>query len=427
MIRWLTMCMVMGCQDKSKGSTPLSAADTASFAEGEGYQRLAISETSSGKVLVTNGATGTIEGELCLSELHSFPCAGGTTLANPCLMFGTEMQTDGSVLLTYTLREPGTPLAPGAISLVEPAHPPVARWSILNISIPDALQEQERIDCTRDPATPACHLYGAHNTWMLEDGRLLVADTSNSRILWLQVPSEGTTAQVESMLSTSHPQWGSERYPNQVQALDIDGSPHILITFKGHIKPGGEVIDEGPLVLWDLSDPSRPERVWTFPEMGGLAAVHQAWVTDTPDGAMILYAHSRGSETDGDPDRYGSIGFASFNGQSPPEYMADGILPSPGLGFTREVEWDAETNRLLVVDSGCENSQDNCGRDGQILAIDWPSLSPSGQTGAFSLDHAEQTFVELHQQPVLLAQDLRFPFDVDPLQEDQLSELGLCE
>lgn len=427
MIRWIGLWVVLGCQQKASESTEASPTDTAVVQFTGDPQRLAVVETSSGKVLITNGNDGQIEGEICLSELHPDPCAGGNGLENPCLMFGMEVQPDGHALLTYTLREPGTPLAPGAISMVNPGHPPQALWNITEIAIPTDLQTQEGFDCAADPATPACHLYGPHNSWMMEDGLLLVADTSNSRILWVQPPAWGTKAQVVAMLSTSHPQWESERYPNQVQFLPIDGVPHILITFKGHLRPGAEVIDEGPIVLWDVSDRNAPERIWRFPEMGGLAAVHQAWVADTPDGPVMLYAHSRGAETPDDPDRYGSIGFARFLGRNPPEYLADGILPGTGLGFTREVEWDGEGSRLLVVDSGCENAQDECGRIGEVLAIDWPTLTASGKSGAFTLDHEEQAFVSLEAQEGLVEQALRFPFDVDVLADDQLSNLDHCE
>jgi hypothetical protein len=432
MTRCCLLWLMMGCANKTAppdgpSATDSSATDTAHTDEPVGFRHIAVVETSSGKLLVTNGTNGEIEGEICLRELYPDLCGGHVGLENPCLMFGTDLQADGSLLLTYTLRDPSTPVAPGAISLVEPGHPPTTRWTIHRLTMPDGLQVREGLNCVADPATPGCHLYGAHNTWIMDDGTLLVSDTSNSRILWLQAPSGDDAALVESILSTSHPQWETERYPNQVQALDIDGSPHLLITFKAHAEPGGATVDEGSIVLWNVSDRSQPERIWTFPEEGGLAAVHQAWVADTPDGKIMLYAHSRGAQDDARPDRYGSIGFAAFNGRSPPEYLADGILPSPGLGFTREIEWDSDTSQLLVVDSGCENAQDDCGRTGHILAIEWPVLSPSGKSGAFSPTHENQTFIELELQQNLMAPPLRFPFDVDPLKDDQLVGIGLCE
>jgi len=427
MIRIFALCLLAACQNKDTDSSVSSSVDTATEAHTAQYRRVAVVETSSGKLLITNDSNGEVEGEVCLSELHPDPCAGGSGLENPCLMFGTDLQTDGSLLLTYTLRDPSTPLAPGVISLVDPGHPPIPRWTVHRLTIPEGLQVREGINCSTDPGAPGCHLYGAHNTWILDDGTLLVSDTSNSRILWLQEPGADDAAQVEAILSTGHPHWGTERYPNQVQALVIDGVPHILITFKAQAVPGGEILDEGRIVLWDVSDRSHPERIWAFPEEGGLAAVHQAWVGDTPAGSIMLYAHSKGAFDDDQPHQYGSIGFAAFHGRTPPGYLADGLLPEPGLGFTREVEWDPVTDQLLVIDSGCENSQDDCGRTGRTLAIDWPELNPSTLSGAVSSTHDNQRFIELNLQHNLMRRPLRFPFEVDPLNEDQLVNIGMCD
>ena len=390
-------------------------------------RRVSIVETSSGKLLITDGSGGNVGGEVCLSELNPSHCAGNTELGNPCLLFGTDIQADGKVLMTYALRDPSTPVAPGAISLVNPTHPPTVEWTIDALDLSPAMQAQERIDCIADPATPECQLYGAHNTWIQEDGTLLVADTSNSRILWLHPPDNGSSARVAHVLSKSHPQWGTERYPNQVQHLDIDGEPHLMITFKARIKAGNELVDEGRIVLWNISDIAVPTRVWAFPQEGGLAAVHQGWVEDTPMGQLLLYAHSGGAVDETIPERYGSIGFAAFQGADPPTYLMDGILPSPGLGFTREVEWDEENQSLLVVDSGCENSQDDCDRPGRILLVELPERVNSNKMGTFTPGHEHQTFVEMKLRNNLLERSLRFPFEADPLEEGELVNIGLCD
>jgi hypothetical protein len=47
-------------------------------------------------------------------------------------------------------------------------------------------------------------------------------------------------------------------------------------------------------------------------------------------------------------------------------------LPEPGFGFTREVEWAADLNQLLVTDSGCENAQDDCSRMGRVVTTALP-------------------------------------------------------
>ena len=71
----------------------------------------------------------------------------------------------------------------------------------------------------------------------------------------------------------------------------------------------------------------------------------------------------------------------------PPLYMADGITADPGFGFTREVEWDANRSQIIVTDSGCENSQVECLREGRILSVQMPELEEAGTSGAFTDDH----------------------------------------
>ena len=418
---------VLGCADKTQDSGSVAQNSNDERNTADSSRRVSVVETSSGKLLITDGTGGNIGGEICLSELNPAHCAGNSELSNPCLLFGTDIQEDEKVLLTYALRDPSTPVAPGAISLVTPTHPPTVHWTIDTLDLSPEIQAQERIDCVADPATPACQLYGAHNTWIDDNDMLIVADTSNSRILWLRPPDGGTSAAVMNILSMSHPQWGTERYPNQVQPLNIDGEPHLLITFKARIKPGNELVDEGRIVLWNIRNMEAPTRVWAFPKEGGLAAVHQGWVEDTPEGTLLLYAHSGGAVDANHPDRYGSIGFAQFNGAELPTYLVDGVLPSPGLGFTREVEWDEESQTLLVVDSGCENSQDDCERPGRILMIELPELMNHDKMGTFTANHEHQIFVDMTLRNNLIERPLRFPFEADTLEQGELVNIGLCD
>ena len=263
---------VLGCADKTQDSGSVAQNSNDERNTADSSRRVSVVETSSGKLLITDGTGGNIGGEICLSELNPAHCAGNSELSNPCLLFGTDIQEDEKVLLTYALRDPSTPVAPGAISLVTPTHPPTVHWTIDTLDLSPEIQAQERIDCVADPTTPACQLYGAHNTWIDDNDMLIVTDTSNSRILWLRPPDGGTSAAVMNILSMSHPQWGTERYPNQVQPLHIDGEPHLLITFKARIKPGNELVDEGRIVLWNI-------RTWR-PPLGG--HFRRGWIGRSP-------------------------------------------------------------------------------------------------------------------------------------------------
>ena len=414
--------------------TPSKSTDTASPHPAEERSFYLVSETSTGKMLVASNEHGRVEGELCLSDIFPEQCGAGTSeLARPCLMFGVSHQRsddDDRFLITATLRDPDRPFAPGIVSLVRPSDPPEALWSIRNLTIPRELQSG--FDCEVDGEAPQCHLYGAHTTISLDDGTLIVSDTSNSRVVWIETPDLGAeTGNVVAILSSQHPQWGDERYPNLVQPLTIDERDHLLITFKGGVDHSSSPTNEGRIALWDVSDRSLPERVWVFPEVGHLSAVHSGRFVETPAGDMLIYAHSLGASEGGTEHREGTIGFAQFNGLEPPKYLADGTLPDPGFGFTREVEWNGDIQRLIVTDSGCENAQDSCGRSGRVIALSLPELNQSDRGGSAQPDLSDQDFIELDWKRTVIDQALELPFDTNriPFSEAgaQLREgLGPC-
>ncbi len=421
--------LLMACTSSKSPDTSSPGAET-----GTERSLYVVSETSTGKLLVASDEHGRVEGELCLSDIFPDQCGPrASELARPCLMFGVSHQPvddDDRFLITATLRDPDRPFAPGIVSLVRPSDPPEALWSVRNLSIPRELQSG--FDCDLDGEAPLCHLHGAHTTINVSDEVLVVSDTSNSRVLWIETPALGAeTGDVVAILSSQHPQWGDERYPNLVQALTVDGRDHLLVTFKGGVDHSGSPTNEGRIALWDVSDRSQPDRVWVFPEDGHLTAVHSGKFVDTPAGELLIYAHSLGASEVGTDHREGTIGFAQFNGLEPPTYLADGTVTDPGFGFTREVEWDGEIQRLIVTDSGCENAQDACSRSGRVLAFSLPQLSPSDLGGSARPGLTDQVFIELDWKRTMVDQALELPFDTDriPLHEAgaQLREgLGGC-
>ncbi|MGB0639644.1 MAG: hypothetical protein ACPGTU_09940 [Myxococcota bacterium] len=424
---WLLSLLMLGCRVMKPGDSGQSKEPTDVYI---------VAETSTGRVMIVNAETSGFNGEICLSEVHEDLCSDdSSTLAKPCLMFGvthTSVDDVDQLLMTYTLRNPEVPFAPGAIANINIQHPPVVNWIIDTIKIPAALQTREGLNCEDLPETAGCHLYGSHNTIALEDGRLLVADTSNSRILWLLPPNVGTTATVDDILSMNHPEWSQERYPNQVQPLSFNGRQYLLLTHKGSMDEQENPTNWGSIVLWDVTDTDRFTKVWRYPETGYLSAVHQGLVQDTPNGSLLIYAHSYGAATDDSREQDGSIGFAQFRGEDPPLYLADGIYSETPFGFTREVEWNDDLSQLIVTDSGCENSQADCDRAAQILAIDLPILSEAGTSGAFSTNHEHQRLIELEVSHTLVTPTVELPFDTDriPLENQGAAlrkGLGGCE
>ena len=403
---WIVMslsCRIMKPHDSGQSKDPIDV--------------YIVAETWTGRVMVVNAETSKFDGEICLSELHEDLCSDdSSSLAKPCLMFGvthTAIDDLDQLLMTYTLRNPDVPFAPGAIANINISHPPEINWFIDRIKIPEALQNREGLDCDELPEMAGCHLYGSHNTIALADGRLLVADTSNSRILWLVPPESGTTAIVDSILSLNHPEWSVERYPNQVQSLSFNGREYLLLTHKGSVDEDDNPTNWGSIVLWDITDPDHFTKVWRYPETGYLCAVHQGLVQETPSGSLLIYAHSYGAASEDIREQDGSIGFAQFRGEDIPLYLADGVVTEAPFGFTREVEWNDHTSQLIVTDSGCENSQVECERTAQILAINLPALESSGISGAFSTTHENQRFIELDVDHSIVNPTVELPFDTD--------------
>jgi len=398
---------------------------------------LTVSETASGKLHVIDTETGSVVGTICLTELHPDDCTTGTDgLENPCLLFGVEHAVaDGRDVLTftYTLREPSLPFAPGAIAKFDPERPIEPHWVMTEISFSDAMLAEEGFDCSEPDTEPRCHLYGPHAGIPQEDGQVLIADTSNSRLLWVTPPEAGsTTGTVNRVLSKRHPQMGENAYINHAQTLLDGDSTWVLMTFKGPKGSGAGDINTGRILLWDVTDESTPRLLWSYPEEGYLAAVHQGMVQDTPHGPMLIYAHSLGASNDA-LDTAGSIGLAAFNGADPPTYLGDGVLVGDKtLGFVREVEWSESAGALIVTDSGCENADYDCGKPGSMVAVTLPEWEPAGQSGAHSSSHTNQSFFTMDEQPIYGPATLVLPYDGDIIPAEKLGmplregRLGRC-
>jgi hypothetical protein len=264
----------------------------------------------------------------------------------------------------------------------------------------------------------------------------VIADTLNSRVLWLDQPGPGNSTRVLAKLDVGHPEWEGLRYPNNVQRLEIEGRDHLLTTFKSGDFPEVARDNTGRIVLWDIEDLEDIRRVWRYPEEGFLAAVHHGQVFDTPSGPLLVYAHSAGASEGFVGGLHGSVGLARFNGLEPPTYLADGLadpLEVEPFGFLREAEILEDGAALLVTDSGCENQSAACVSDGRVMSFRLPALEPSGTSGAFTATHETQTFVSLENFGHVFAWGMKFPFEADLLRgEAQLATwgrpgVGFCE
>ncbi|MFT5687078.1 MAG: hypothetical protein ACI8RZ_008035, partial [Myxococcota bacterium] len=298
-----------------------------------------------------------------------------------------------------------------------------------------AAHHPDRYDgaCITDtaPNVPNCNLNATHT--VLEDGdRLVVADTNNARVLWLEKPADGVSgpAEVIDIIDETHPDWQDWRSINNVQLLTEGDRDLLLTTFKSARTDSG-LVDTGSIVLWDVTNTDKPTQVWVYPPTGFVAAVHHGQVQQTASGEQwLIYSHSLGASEDPDNGVFGSVGMARYNGTQPPEYLADGILGviDKSLGFVREAEIPPPYDWLLVTDSGCENPQAECSLEGRVVSVGLPELAPEGQSGAFG----DQRFVTLESLPDAFQHEMVFPYEADVLARDEVDELvaagvGSCE
>lgn len=391
---------------------------------------LAVSETSSGRLLFVDWIGGTYLGELCLSELLPEDCSYRSEDADPpCLLFASVPEEEERWLLTMARRRATLDYMPGAVLSVTPGRPPQTHWRVDSLSFAERFPDRYP-GCVDDPdnTLAECRLNSVHAA--LWDGdTLLVADTVNSRALWLSTPAQGsTTSEVLAILGEDHAEWDAWRNMNHIQLLEEEGRSLLLTTFKSSALDLW-TIDEGRIVLWDITDRDAPALVWVYPETGWLAAPHHAEVQTTPDGERwLVYAHSLGASEDVETGTLGSVGIARWEGLSPPTYLADGVLEdaSHPLGFVRDVSVEPD-GTLLITDSGCENRSADCALEGHVLTATPPALDEAGLSGALG----DQRFVTLGVSESTYDRELVYPYTAERFAAEALdpalvSGLGAC-
>lgn len=399
------------------------------------FSVLMISETSSGRLLFVDGAHGAYVGRQCVSEMFPVQCPSHpTNVDDQCLVFGVEhaLETDADethdrLMVAFNMRAPELDYTPAGVVAFRPGRPPRVEWAFSDLSFEQVQGFTASCNAASKKLDKTCYLDGTHVAVTGPDGQtILVGDTSNSRVLWVRPPdSVGAngfgTGEVLYVLDPTHPDWDGYRMVNHLQVIEQNGETWLLTTFKASESDSGHIRSEGRIVLWDITDPDDVHRLWAYPEEGVLAAVHSGRVIDVDGTELLVYAHSLGaSESIEGPN--GSVGIARFNGADPPVYLGDGVLPDgvAPFGYVREVDGIDGGHKLLVTDSGCENSRADCGLPSQVVEVDTPDLDPPGTAGAFTGDHAEQVFFDLNPVKLEFERDPVFPYESHLLESDEL-------
>ncbi len=407
--------------------------------------RLLVADTGHGRAHLASREPAHGLGDLCLSTVLSERCSAEARAPDDatCLFFGPSLDdVDGVPRITFPWgrRSDRVRGIPGGLAQVRfEAAGPTLSWSSDVLRYPrDAAMDAT---CTATPDTEdRCRLQMAHAQVEAPDGRWVVADTLNNRVVWLRPGTTPTEpASVEAVIGAGHRDNPGAWYPNALTWLD---ATTLLVSYKGNDPRAWSEPNNGRLLAWDVEDPSMPALRWAWPADGTLAAVHGVQVQTTSDGRRwVLYGHAFGASASGVDGDHGSVGVAEMPADGgPPRYVADLVLDSDDgapLGFVREARLVDEGSALLVTDSGCENDQAGCALPGQVLSLDLDAVdglaglasAADGRSGAFDGAHAQQRFVSLRRRGDAYTAPLKFPFSAMLLPDGALpglEALGAC-
>jgi hypothetical protein len=152
------------------------------------------------------------------------------------------------------------------------------------------------------------------------------------------------------------------------------------------------------LVLWDVTDPDFPERVWIFPSDGTLSMPHGPLLRPHDGGWMLVYAHTQSVELDG-LSALGSLGLGWTDTLTTrPTYLGDGLLPEAlgPMAYHRGVELAGDGTLYLA-----ESIDLFRGGQGRLTTASLPTLGPAGLSGAWDADHSQLAWFTLDDAVVL--------------------------
>lgn len=325
---------------------------------------------ATGTHLITSQGPG-----LILTELDGTPVqtwtwadlAGEPLCAEDCDPQEVEVDEDGLVT-AYASFSAGSDFPGGVVRLRPEGDTLVVDWHHTGLSFPH--------DLARDPGT----------------GLYVVADTSAHRLVWLD-PDTGDQV---SELDGAHPDWDDFYLPNGLDLVRHQGRTYVLMSSRG--SSDSLLAMDGRLVLWDVTDPDSPERVWIFPSDGTLSMPHGPLLRPHDGGWMLVYAHTQSVELDG-LSALGSLGLGWTDTLTTrPTYLGDGLLPEAlgPMAYHRGVELAVDGTLYLA-----ESIDLFRGGQGRLTTASLPTLSPAGLSGAWDADHSQLAWFTLDDAVVL--------------------------
>lgn len=445
-----------------------------------------VADTSRERIAYVDMADRSLLYGVPLRALHPDDCGpefGGTAPEGAhCFPFQVdpELVEDDSgrhdeLVLSYDRQAPDDAFERAAIERLR-LHPdadPEVRWRLDSLDFTVNYGDRNDLCANTTPCQPGsddpdavtgvgllCRLAHSHDFDVLAEDDdsvdLLVADTSNERVLRVHLDKATTCGVVEDVMSAATlPEWAAGGTPNDVDAVPMDdGSTGVLVTFRSSFADAISGGDDGHgLVMFFTQDATSWTHAWTFPSTGFLNSPHDTSVIQSPAGLRYLVgAHSDGNglglqeDWTLKDDALGSITVALLPDlASPPDYRYDVVLPAddsdPGIGFLRSalpytpgVNGPVTTAGIdwILADSGCMSEAAGCPRTPGVRALQFDLDDPEDGTGtgAFEAGRGEQTFVEATANGDRLDCGFLVPYVADLLWEtaDALPATGgLCE
>lgn len=376
-----------------------------------------VSDLHADEVLVADAANDQVVWQLDLDVLLPGACTVSGGEGRFCLTYQSRHRVDeeGHDEVSFTVSPAGlpddaTPYDPdnrGRIRAVRPGPSPEPRWSVDRLDF-SRVDPDERV-CQRDPADPCepapglddevardCQLYWPHDFRVLAVGEgvvsLVVADTRNQRVLWLEAPTDGgDCAVVTEVLNRANPDWDVYTSVNAVDYWEDGAGRQLLLSIKDTLGDDAQGTGEGRGKIVRFTDPGDGwVQLWEFPphsttEPSFVNAPHGV----SHDERFVYFAHALGRSDRFNEGEEGSLGVLDHDGT----YRFDGVLPWRKLRYTRDTAPLAD-GRILFVDSGEKGSEDAPART-RLYLVELGDTAASGLDGAWTADGSRQDFREL--------------------------------
>lgn len=376
-----------------------------------------VSDLHGDKVFVTDAGSGRVGWRLDVDEALPEACTVIDDEGRFCLVYQSRHRLDreGHDEVYFTVTPAGLPDGAdpaadhnrAAIHGVRPTDPPTFTWTVDRLDF-SAVDPDERI-CRRDPADPCrphpdldadavmdCLLFWPHDVRVIgetaEARSLVVADTRNRRVLWLEAPTDGgTCARVTEVLSRAHPDFDIYTSVNAFDLWEEADGRHLLLSVKDTLGDDAQAPGDGRgKIVRFFDDGGGWRQAWEFPP----ASTTEPSFVNAPhgvsrDGRHVYFAHSLGRSDAFNEGEGGSVGVLDLDGT----YRYDAVLPFRTLRFPRDVTPTGD-GRLLVVDSG-EKGTESSPAPTRLYLVEVPDAPASGLDGVWTADHARQAFVDL--------------------------------